>query len=64
MIEARTPPIESIAIDEDSAVGNVGVVVVNDIAVVPVKSPVVPSPPKPAKESRFEAKSKNHTWPR
>ncbi len=64
MIEACASAIEVVAIGEDSAVGNVAVVVVNDIAVVPVKSPVMPSPTKAAKQSRLEAKAKNHTWSR
>jgi hypothetical protein len=61
MSEVPTPAIEGVAIDEDSAAGDVGVVVVDDVVVVPVKSPVVPSPTKSAKKERLEAEAKNHT---
>jgi len=52
--------IEVVAIDEDSAVGDVGVVVVNDSVVMPIISPVVPSPAKPAKEADSEAEAKRN----
>ena len=64
MIESRSPAIEVVAIDEDSAVRYVGVVVVDDVSVMPVKSPVVPSPTKPAKKQRLEAQAKNYAWTR
>jgi len=63
-IDAHTPAIEVVAIDEDSAVRYVGVVVVDDVSVMPVKSPVVPSPTKPAKKQRLEAQAKNYAWTR
>src|SRR6202521_3841336 len=58
MIEVRALAIEGVVISEDSAVGYVSVVVVNDIVVMPVRSPVVPAPAKSAKiaDSKAEAK--------
>src|SRR5258708_39334099 len=50
--------IEIITIDEDSAVGDVRVVVENDSVVVPVGSPVSPAPAKPSKEANPKAKTK------
>jgi hypothetical protein len=41
-------PIEVVAFDENSAVGNVGVVVVNDAVVMPVIPPMVKHQAKPA----------------
>lgn len=38
--------------------GNVPVVVVSDVVVMPVISPVVPPPPEPAKEPDSEAQAK------
>jgi hypothetical protein len=48
---------EVVAIDERSAMGNVGVVVIDDGAVMPVGSPVMPSPAEAAEE----ADSKTYT---
>src|ERR1035438_2168875 len=66
-----TRMIEGVAIDEDSAMGDVCGVVVNDAVVMPVVAPVVPSPAKSSKEadSKAEAKSnsrarKKQTWVR
>src|ERR1700674_4967501 len=50
--------IEGVVISEDSAVGYVSVVVINDIVVMPVRSPVVPSPTKPAKIANSKAEAK------
>src|SRR5580704_4729183 len=54
--------IEMVAIDEDSAVGLVGVVVETNIVVMPVVSPVVPAPAKPAKKADSEAETKRNSW--
>ena len=56
--------VEVVAIDDGCAMGDVGVVVVDDVSVMPVKSPVVPSPTKPAKKQRLEAQAKNYAWTR
>src|SRR5258708_34001934 len=50
--------IEIVTIDEDSAVGDVRVVVENDSVVVPVGSPVFPAPAKSSKEANPKAKTK------
>src|SRR5713101_558674 len=57
MIEVRAPAIEGIVIGEDSTVGYVGVVVEKDAVAVPVISPVVPAPAKPAKEANAKAEA-------
>src|SRR5579862_7510159 len=49
--------IEVVAIDEDSAVRDVSVVIENHIVVVPVVSPVSPPPTKSTKESDSETKA-------
>src|ERR1700687_4841073 len=58
MIAVRALAIEGVVISEDSAVGHISVVVINDIVVMPVRSPVVPSPAKSAEiaDSKAEAK--------
>jgi hypothetical protein len=55
--------IEVVAIDENSAVGNVGIVVKNDAVAMPVVSPVVPAPAESAKEAdpKPEAKLNSRT---
>ena len=58
MIEVRAPAIEGIVIGEDSAVGNVGVVVVSDVVVIPVRSPMVPAPAEPAKKADAKSETK------
>src|SRR5260370_41623220 len=65
LTSARTPAlevpacvIEGVVIGEDSAVGNVGVMVVNNIMVAPVGSPMVPAPAEPAKIADSKAKAK------
>ena len=50
-IEVAMRAIESVVISENSAVGNVGVVVVSDVMVIPVRSPVVPAPAVSAKKA-------------
>jgi len=58
VIEVRAPAIEGVVIGEDSAVGYVSVVVINDIVVMPVRSPMVPSPTKPAEIANSKAQPK------
>jgi hypothetical protein len=61
MIEVCTRVIEGGAIGEDSAVGDVGVVVENDSVVMPVVSPVVPAPAIAAKEADAKAQAKRNS---
>src|SRR5258708_39222141 len=60
-IGVRAPAIEGVVISEDSAVGYVSVVVINDIVVMPVRSPVVPSPAKPAEIADSKAQAKRNS---
>jgi hypothetical protein len=50
--------IEVVAIDENSAVGYVRVVVVNNSGVMPIVSPMMPTPSKPTEETDPKAESK------
>ena len=43
--------IEGVAIDENSAVGDVGPVVENDPVIMPIVSPASPAPAKPTEEA-------------
>jgi hypothetical protein len=52
--------IEAVAIDEYSAVGYVGVVVVHNSVVMPVISPVVPAPAISPEEADSKAESKRN----
>src|ERR1700756_2219958 len=56
--------VEVLAIVEDSAVGFVTVVVEKDAVVMPVISPVTPSPAKPTKETDPKAQAPGEPWPR
>lgn len=58
MIEVPVPAIEGVVIDENSAVRHEGVVVEGDMAVIPVRSPMVPSPAEPAKKADAKAQAK------
>src|SRR5579864_1805712 len=58
-----TGVIEVLAIGENSAAGYVAVVVEHD-PVVPIVSPVSPSPTEPAKEANSETKAPCETGPR
>src|SRR5258708_20444583 len=60
-IGVRAPAIEGVVISEDSAVGHISVVVINDIVVMPVGSPMVPAPAEPAKITNSKAKSKRNS---
>jgi hypothetical protein len=51
-----------VAIYKRSAVRHINVVVENDSSVVPVKSPVVPSPAEPTKEADSEAYAERNPW--
>jgi 7-keto-8-aminopelargonate synthetase-like enzyme len=55
IVEAASPVIQCVVVEKRSAVGFEAVVVKNNVVVMPVRSPVVPSPAKPAKET--DAKS-------
>ncbi len=52
--------VEVVAIDDRSAVGDVGAMVVDHPMAMPVASPVMPPPPKSAEESDPEADSKSN----
>src|SRR5437879_12443273 len=58
---ARTRAIKVVAIDEDTAVGDVAVMIEKDTVVIPIRSPVVPTPAKPAKEADAKAETKRKT---
>src|ERR1700730_10378643 len=61
MIEVCARVIERVVIGEDSAVGDVGVVVEHDSVAMPVVSPVVPSPAIAAKEADAKAQAKRNS---
>jgi len=51
VVEVAAPLVEVVAIDDRSAVGDVGVVVVDHPMAMPVASPVIPAPPKSSEEA-------------
>ena len=55
--------IEVVAIDKNSALGDVGAVVVNDAVVMPIVATMVPAPSKPSEKahSKAEAESNSRT---
>jgi hypothetical protein len=55
---------EVVTVDEDSAVGYVAVVVEHDPVVMPVVSPMSPTPAKPAEEANSKAKPPCKSWAR
>src|SRR6266481_4354790 len=61
MIEVPAGVVKGVVISEDSAVGYVGVVVVDDTVVMPIISPVVPAPAKAAEEADSRAEAKRNT---
>jgi hypothetical protein len=61
MIEVPARAIERVVIGEDSAVGDVGVVVERDSVAMPVVSPVVPAPAIAAKEADAKAQAKRNS---
>src|SRR6202051_751820 len=58
----HSPMTEVVAISESSAVRDVGVVVVDDSMVLPVRSPVMPAPAKAAEESDSKANTERQVW--
>src|SRR5207245_2052828 len=58
---ARTQPIKLFAIDEYPAVGDLAMMIEKDTVVIPIRSPVVPTPAKPAKEADAKAETKRKT---
>ena len=61
MIEVPARVIEGVVIGEDSAVGDVGVVVEDDSVATPIVSPVMPSPAISAKEADAKAQAKRNS---
>ena len=53
--------IEVVAIDENSAVRDVGAVIEEDSVVMPIVAPVPPSPAKTTKETDSEAEAKRNS---
>jgi hypothetical protein len=63
-IEVVRGPVEIVAIDDGCAVGDVGVVVIHHVMVMPVRSPVVPSPAVAAKKADSETQAKGNAGSR
>src|SRR6267142_1893870 len=63
VVEIATAAIKIVAIDDGSAAGDVGVVVVDHPMAVPVASPVMPAPPVPSEEAYAEPDSKSNPHP-
>jgi len=61
MIEVPAGVVKGVVISKDSAVGDVGVVVVDDTVMMPIISPVVPAPAKTAEEADSKAEAKRNT---
>jgi hypothetical protein len=59
-VEVVGGAIEIVAIDDGCAVGDVGIVIVDYAMVVPVGSPVVPSPAEAAEEADAEAQAEGN----
>jgi hypothetical protein len=55
VIKVVVGPSEMVAIDDGRAVGNVGVVVVDDCPVSPITSPAVPAPGETSQEAEPKA---------
>ena len=60
IVMAKVAAIEVVAIDDRSAMRDIGVVVVNCCSAMPVVSPVMPAPPKSSEEADAEADSKSN----
>ena len=57
MIEVRSTRMKTITIDDSRAVGAIRVVVVNDSpAMVPIESPIVPTPAEATKQAHSESR--------
>ena len=63
VVEITAAAVEVVAIDDSSAVRDVGVVVVDHAMAVPVASPVMPAPTKSSEEAHPEANSKSNPRP-
>jgi len=61
VVMVKVAVVEVVAIDDSSAVRNVGVVVVDHPMTMPIASPVMPAPAKSTKEADAEADSKSNT---
>ena len=59
LVEIAAAAVKVVAIDDGSAVGDVGVVVVNHPMAVPIASPVMPAPTIPSEETDAEPDSKS-----
>ena len=57
-VKSASGSIEVVAVHENSAVGFVVVIVETNVVVMPIVSPVVPAPAKPAEEANSKAKAK------
>src|SRR6201982_4171175 len=64
MIEPAPASVEVITINENSAVGHVAVVVEKDAVMVPIGSPMVPTPTKTTKKANAEAEAKSNSGTR
>lgn len=62
-IESTSAGIEAIAINENSAVGLVAVVIEQDAVMMPIGPPMVPAPAKPAEKANAETKAKPNPGP-
>ncbi len=62
IVEVASSAIEGIVVEESSAVRFKVVVIKDDIVVMPVRSPVVPSPAKAAKETNAKTQAKLNSW--
>src|SRR5467141_2982919 len=63
VVEIAAAAIKIVAIDDGSAVGDVGVVVVDHPMAMPVASPVMPAPTIPSEETDAEPDSKSNPRP-
>src|SRR4029077_16226350 len=62
MIKSTSAGVEVFAIDEHPAVRHVAVVIELDIVVMPIRSPMVPTPTEAAKEADSEAEAPSQPW--
>ena len=61
VVKIATAAIKVVAIDDGSAVGDIGVVVVYHPVAMPVASPVMPAPTKSSEQAHPEADSKSNS---
>src|ERR1700758_4656284 len=61
MINPASASVEVITINENSAVGHVPMVVEKDAVMVPIGSPMVPTPAKATKKANAEAETKSNS---